>query len=86
MHLRLVYLPEEQLTILQIDMPPLPPNRLYQAWQIIPSGPRNLGPVSQGGYAVVSADLSQATAIAISIEPQGGGPAPTTMPMLVAEF
>jgi anti-sigma-K factor RskA len=84
--LRMVYLPEEQLAVLNLDLPPLTSDRAYQAWQITGAGPVSLGLVSGGGPTAIRADLSNASAIAITVEPAGGSPTPTTTPMLVTEI
>ncbi len=86
LQLRVVYLPGERLAVLEVDLPPAPPGRAYQAWQITPAGPRSLGLIASRGRAAFEADLSAATAIAISIEPAGGSPAPTTEPVLVSRL
>lgn len=82
------YLPERHLAVLQVDMPAVPPGRVYQAWKINSAGqPVSLGVLpSNRGEVVFAADLSDATAVAISVEPAGGSPAPTTTPVLVGKF
>jgi anti-sigma-K factor RskA len=84
--LRMVYLPDERLAVLDLDLPALTPDRAYQAWQITPSGPASLGLVPGHGPTALSVDLSDASAIAISVEPAGGSLAPTTTPLLVTEL
>jgi anti-sigma-K factor RskA len=84
--LRMVYLPEEQVAILNLQLPPLTSDRAYQAWQITGAGPVSLGLVSGRGPTAIRADLSNASAIAITVEPAGGSAAPTTTPMLVTEI
>ncbi len=84
--LNLTYLPAKQVGILNLDLPALPSGRIYQAWQITGSGPVSLGTVSNSGPTAFSADLSATSAIAVSIEPTGGSPQPTTTPLLVTKL
>ena len=84
--LRMVYLPEEQLAVLNLELPVLTPAQAYQAWQITDAGPVSMGIVNGRGTTAVRADLSGASAIAITVEPAGGSAVPTTTPMLVTEI
>ena len=45
-----------------------------------------MGIVTNQGRMAIEADLSDAVAIALSIEPAGGSAAPTSTPILVANF
>jgi anti-sigma-K factor RskA len=82
----LVYFADEQLGVLRLELPPLPPDSVYQAWGIHESGPASLGLVPEDGSVAFEADLSDASAVAISVEPQGGSEQPTTEPLLIAEL
>ncbi|WP_288432624.1 anti-sigma factor [uncultured Deinococcus sp.] len=55
--------------------------RTYQLWRIAPGG----APVSLGvfGRDVLTASLPQGTSVAVSVEPPGGSPQPTTTPLFV---
>lgn len=82
----LVYSRADQVGVLKLDLPALPTGRAYQAWRIEPTGPVSLGLVSDNGVAGFRADLSQATAVAVTEEPASGSEQPTTAPLLVAKL
>jgi anti-sigma-K factor RskA len=86
MKLRVLYLPEQQLAVLNLQMPPLGPERVYQGWRITPGGPVSLGVLQNPGITTFQTDLDDATAIAVSVEPLGGSVAPTSQPLLISEF
>jgi anti-sigma-K factor RskA len=63
------------------NLPPLPPGRVYQLW-IVADAPISAGiaaPGASGEFSVVVAPTAFATpkAFALTIEPEGGRPAPT---------
>lgn len=72
------------------NLAPLDAGRTYQMW-VVPKagGPRPAGLFKPGadGSAIHlrpgAVDLSDAAAIALSVEPDGGSPAPTTTPFLI---
>jgi anti-sigma-K factor RskA len=88
MRLRGVYFPGQQLALLEVDMPPPPPDRVYQAWQLTSRGPVSLGLLqhNKGAVAFWGVNLSGATAVALSAEPAGGSVAPTTPPLIVSQL
>jgi anti-sigma-K factor RskA len=86
MRLEVLYLPDEQLAILTIDMPPVRAGRAYQVWQITDSGPLSLGIIENRSPKALKVDLSRASAVAVSDEPASGSVAPTTEPLLIAEL
>jgi len=88
MRMTVVYLRDQRLTVLDVDLPGLPPGRTYQAWAIPAGGgnPVSLGLLGNRGPVAFKADLSHAGAIAISEEPAGGSPQPTTTPIVVSEI
>ena len=81
---RLVYLEDEQAGLLELDLDAQPAERTYQAWAIYGESPVSLGLVPNEGVAAFRADLGDASAVAISIEPAGGSAQPTSDPVLVA--
>ena len=83
---RLVYLEDEQIALLELDVDAPPTGRAYQAWQIDEGVPKSLGIVTNEGVTAFDADLSDATVVAITEEPQGGSEQPTTEPFLTAEL
>ncbi len=85
--LRVVYLKEEKLAVIDVTMPPLSADKTYQAWKITRRGaPESIGLLQDHGAQAFRTDLSGATAIAISVEPAGGSPQPTTTPVVVREL
>jgi anti-sigma-K factor RskA len=70
----------------------LPPNMVYQVWRIGGEGdaPTGAGTFSvtdpEGQLITVPADFSNANALAISIEPRAGSPAPTGDIVLLGEL
>jgi len=78
------------LILLANNLAPLPSNKVYELWLIpltgspIPAG--LFRPDSRGTATVVNPPLPigiQAKAFAITIEPTGGSPAPTSQPIMV---
>jgi anti-sigma-K factor RskA len=86
MELRVLYIEDEQLAVVELRLPPLSAEQTYQAWHIGPAGPASLGLVPNQGPTAFKADLRNASSVAVSVEPRGGSRAPTTTPLLVAEF
>lgn len=58
---------------------PLPPERTYQLWRIENGTPVSLG-VFERGLLVT---LAPGSTVAVSVEPPGGSPRPTTTPLFV---
>jgi len=87
---RVLVNPSRGVLLMASNLPALPPGRTFQMWLIPKSGtPRPAGLFqATGGNAlhlqtgVVTA--SDATAVAVSIEPLEGSQAPTTTPIVVA--
>jgi anti-sigma-K factor RskA len=65
------------------DLPPLPPGRGYQLWVVTPTAPVSVGmvQVDNTGRAAQAfptpATQGPIAAVAVTIEPEGGVPAPT---------
>jgi anti-sigma-K factor RskA len=65
------------------NLPPLPAGRVYQLWVVTAQAPVSAGllrPDAEGRVSTVvetPADLAQPVAMAVTIEPEGGVPAPT---------
>jgi anti-sigma-K factor RskA len=84
--LEFAYFPQHQVAVFDFVLPPLAPNQTYQAWQIAGGTPVSLGLMSGNtGIAAFEADLSKASAVAISVEPAGGSQQPTNV-VLVSEL
>jgi anti-sigma-K factor RskA len=85
--MKVIYLPDDDVVVLDVNLPDAPPNSVYQAWQISDGQPVSLGLLEANqGATAFAANLGNATAVAISVEPPGGSQAPTTTPILVSEF
>ncbi len=82
----LVYSSDHHLGVLRLELPALPAGRAYQAWQIHSTGPVSLGLVSAGEPSAFVADLSNASAVAVTEEPAGGSRQPTSDPVLIAQI
>lgn len=74
------------------DLPPAPAGRTYQLWGIPAGGaPVGLGTfnTSRSGTAVLSVPVPEGVQLAVSAvteEPEGGSPQPTSTPFLVGEL
>ena len=77
--------------LLASNLPPAPSGKTYQLW-VIPKGgaprPAGLFQSDAGGNATYlsqgALDISQTGAVAVTLEPEAGSPAPTTTPIIVA--
>jgi len=71
------------------DMPPVPEDRTFQIWVIENDVPKPGGHFEAGQERVatiIEIPLDGADIIAITVEPEGGSPQPTTDPMLTAKL
>jgi anti-sigma-K factor RskA len=84
-----VVLPEGQAPVLISTLGNAPADRTYQIWGIPDDGsaPRSLGFAGEGSNVVqLPADaFDGASTVAMTLEPEGGSPGPTTTPFLVAQ-
>jgi len=80
---RVTYLADQDLAVLELDLREAPAERVYQAWGIYGQEPVSLGLVPNRGLIALRADLADADAVAISVEPEGGSALPTSEPVLV---
>ena len=78
------------LIFLANNLAPLPPGKVYELWLIPPAGspiPAGLfQPDSRGTATVINPPLPigvEAKAFAITVEPTGGSPAPTSQPIML---
>ncbi len=84
-----VVLEGERAILVAENMPPLPEGRTFQIWIIEDDIPRPSGllePEDGMVTAVVENPLRGADAIAVTAEPDGGSPEPTTDPVLKVEL
>jgi anti-sigma-K factor RskA len=78
---RVFWSPTHGLVFAATNLPPLPPGRVYQLW-IVADAPISAGiarPGNPGDFSVnaPAAAKDKAKAFAVTIEPEGGRPAPT---------
>ncbi len=85
----LVTLEGDRVVLVAEDMPPVPEDKTYQIWVIEDDIPKPSGLFEPGEgsvAAVVEHPLDEADAVAVTIEPEGGSPKPTSDPMLAAKL
>ena len=84
----LVTLEGDRAILVAENMPPVPEDKTYQIWVIKGDNPQPSGLFEPKGgsiAAVVEKPIEGADAVAVTVEPEGGSPKPTTDPMLVGE-
>jgi anti-sigma-K factor RskA len=79
-----------QAVFVASGLPAVPKARTYQLWLIGASGPRSAGVVDPGAGGRVTRLLdgrvSQARQVALTVERQGGAPAPTSDPVVIIDL
>jgi anti-sigma-K factor RskA len=85
--------PQRGVLLLASRLPQAPPGRLYEMWIVPKSGapiPAGLFQSNAQGEAMHVwsrvVDVAQAGAVAVTLEPEAGVPAPTSTPVIVASF
>jgi anti-sigma-K factor RskA len=84
----LVTLEGDRAVLVVENMPPVPEGKTYQIWIIENDVPKPSGlfePRQDSVAAVVEHPLEGGDVVAVTVEPEGGSPKPTTDPMLVAK-
>jgi anti-sigma-K factor RskA len=84
----LVTLQGDRAVLVVENMPPVPEDKTYQIWVIEDDVPKPGGlfkPRGDSVAAVVEHPLGGGDVIAVTVEPEGGSPKPTSKPMLAAE-
>ncbi|HKA67598.1 MAG TPA: anti-sigma factor [Actinomycetes bacterium] len=80
----------DEAVFLSSGLPAVPADKTYQLWVIGPSGPASAGLLALGesGSTVpaLATDTGQAQSLAVTVEPAGGSPQPTTQPLLMVEL
>ena len=69
------------------DLPPAPDGQVYEAWVLRDGVPQPAGlfePVGEPAAAAIEAPLEGADAVAVTLEPDGGSPMPTSDVILTA--
>jgi anti-sigma-K factor RskA len=78
-------------TVFVVRLPQLPTGRTYQLWRIQGATPTSAGlfTVDQRGYGVFALEAGQqpeaGDTMAVTDEPSGGSPGPTTQPLIMGE-
>ena len=77
------------ITMEAAGLEPLASDQTYQVWGIEAGQPESLGFLAPAGdgeaLGALRADLSSVDTLAVTIEPAGGSPQPTTTPILAAD-
>jgi hypothetical protein len=83
--------PRRGVVLVASNLPPAPPGRIYEMWLVPKSGaprPAGLFQSAESGSALHlysgPVDLAATAAVAVTIEPESGSPAPTTTPLFAA--
>lgn len=80
----------DQAVFLSSGLPAVPADKTYQLWVIDASGPTSAGLLALGDRGetapVLAADTGNARSLAVTLEPAGGSPKPTTQPLLMVEL
>jgi anti-sigma-K factor RskA len=82
-------LDNDRAVLMAEEMPPVPEEKTFQIWVIQNNVPKPGGLFEQREEWVVTSieiPVNGANSIAITVEPEGGSPRPTTEPMLAAEL
>jgi anti-sigma-K factor RskA len=82
-------LDNDRAVLMAEDMPPVPEDRTFQIWVIENDVPKPGGHFETGEEwvaTIIETPLGRADSIAITVEPEGGSPQPTTDPMLTARL
>jgi anti-sigma-K factor RskA len=82
-------LEDDRAVLMAEDMPPVPEDKTFQIWVIENDVPKPSGlfePTDKRVAIVVETPVDGADAIAVTVEPDGGSPQPTTDPMLTAKL
>lgn len=81
---------EGQAVLITEKLPRLGDDQVYELWLVGPDGPRPAGLFRPDEHRqvvhVLAAELSGVQAVAVTIEPRGGSPSPTSDPLLFGEM
>jgi len=85
------YVPGEDSASMTVEgMDPAPEGQVYQVWAITDGAPASIGflPVAEDGTgsAELDAELSTGQTVAVTTEPDGGSPLPTSEPVFGVEI
>jgi len=83
--------PRKGVVLIAAQLPPIEANRTFELWVIpvqgnpIPAGLFRAGPDASAVY-VHPGPVANAAAVAVTVEPAGGSPQPTTTPFIVTKL
>ncbi len=80
---------EDRVILVAEDMPPVPENKTCQIWVIrddVPSPSGLFDPDGNMTATAITRPIEKADAIAVTVEPAGGSPKPTSDPVLLTEL
>jgi len=84
---RILWSASQGVVFVATNLPPLPPGRVYQLWVVIADKPRSAGvvvPDAAGHLTVINTEpVAAHPTFALTVEPEGGRPAPTGPMLLV---
>ena len=86
---QVVNLDGEQAMLVASDLPSLPEGQTYEMWTIDEGGPESCGlfAASEGpSIEAIDRSLQGADTFAITVEPEGGSPQPTSDPVVTADL
>lgn len=88
----ITYLKDQRLAVMDMtNLAPLSPDQTYQVWAIADGKPASLGilDADTSGHTTVlmpELDLAGVDTLAVTIEPAGGSPLPTSDPIISGDF
>ncbi len=88
-HVEVVALDGERAVLMAENMPPVPEDRTIRIWVIKDGDPKPGGlfePDREMVATAVTASLHEGDVIALTVEPEGGSPKPTSDPMMTARL
>jgi anti-sigma-K factor RskA len=87
-----VFVNSKGVVLIAAHMPELESNRTFELWLIpaagnpVPAGTFRSNAVSDAAIYVYQGQTSNASAVAVTVEPEGGSPQPTTTPFIVSKL
>lgn len=80
---------QDKMLLVSDDLASPPDGKTYQLWAIDGAGPHSMGLLEPNDGEIwqeASGDLSEATTVAVTVEPAGGSEEPTLPPVMAAEL
>jgi anti-sigma-K factor RskA len=86
-----IYIPDEQTAVMNVEgLDPPPEGQAYQVWAITGGNPVSIGfldvPDEGPSSSAMNVQIVEGQTVAVTLEPEGGSPLPTTQPVLSADF